>query len=540
MSLNASPVYSLLLLIAAILSFGIMLTAWRRRHQDPCASFVALFSFGTFLWSLTYAIHWTPIPRPSPFFWVDVTYFGVVIVPTAFFAFTLCYTDRSSWLNRRTLPLLAMEPLLTLFFLWTDATFGLFFAGKRQAADAVIYDGSLWFWFHVVYSYSLILAGVTLLGRAFFSSPRAYRGQIGMLLLGALIPFVVNAFALLVYNPTPNLDLTPITFSLTGVLLAIGILRFRFLDIRPIALRLLFMNLRDAVIVVDERKRVIEANPAAHQLFEPQLPSLLGRTIDEIKALLLGFPEHLWERVEVQAECSLPGPPLRYYEVSITPLVDRKNVYRGRLFTLREITARKEVELQLRAAKDQLEEHVEKIEKLQARLREESIRDALTGLFNRRFFQESLQREIARSKRFNQPISLVLIDLDHFKRVNDTWGHAAGDQVLVHLSNMLTEMVRKGDIVCRYGGEEFIVLLPGAPPHKAALRANQWREAFSRSGVPYERNILLVTFSAGVASFPADGEQVEQVLEAADRRLYRAKVAGRNRVCDSLCEANAA
>jgi diguanylate cyclase (GGDEF)-like protein len=118
------------------------------------------------------------------------------------------------------------------------------------------------------------------------------------------------------------------------------------------------------------------------------------------------------------------------------------------------------------------------IRELHLRLQEQAIRDPLTGLYNRRYLDETLERELSRAKREGYPLSLTMIDLDHFKLVNDTYGHPAGDEVLIALSTLLQSQAREGDIPCRYGGEEFVLVLPRMSLEVASQRAEQWREAF--------------------------------------------------------------
>jgi diguanylate cyclase (GGDEF)-like protein len=187
-------------------------------------------------------------------------------------------------------------------------------------------------------------------------------------------------------------------------------------------------------------------------------------------------------------------------------------------------------EAEVRQANEQLRLQLTEIETLQAQLREQAIRDPLTGLFNRRYLIETLDREIAQAVRAATPLSIMMIDLDHFKKINDTYGHKAGDLMLQTLGTLLAAKTRDGDIACRYGGEEFVIVLPGASLTIARQRAEHLRTTFQELRVTYNQQILRATLSAGVASFPLNGADGEAVLQDADKALYIAKSTGRNRV----------
>jgi diguanylate cyclase (GGDEF)-like protein len=169
--------------------------------------------------------------------------------------------------------------------------------------------------------------------------------------------------------------------------------------------------------------------------------------------------------------------------------------------------------------------------RLRETLRDQSIRDPLTGLFNRRFMEESLEREMQRAVRKNHPVSVLFIDLDHFKRFNDTFGHDAGDFVLRTVADLFRRLFRVDDVICRYGGEEFGIILPESSLENAVIRANAVREAAKRMEMRYKNHSLgTVTLSVGVATFPEHGETSEELLKAADQCLYTSKAGGRDQV----------
>lgn len=168
---------------------------------------------------------------------------------------------------------------------------------------------------------------------------------------------------------------------------------------------------------------------------------------------------------------------------------------------------------------------------LRENLKQQSIRDSLTGLFNRRYLEETLERELLRAQRKEYPIGVMMIDIDHFKDFNDIHGHSAGDTILAQVGKFLKQSLRSSDIACRYGGEEFTLILPEANLEQTAARAEKIRLAVKSLTYPQGTKPLPgITFSIGVALFPDHGENSSAILASADRALYRAKKEGRDRV----------
>jgi len=177
---------------------------------------------------------------------------------------------------------------------------------------------------------------------------------------------------------------------------------------------------------------------------------------------------------------------------------------------------------------------------LRETLREQSIRDPLTRLFNRRFLEESLDRELELAKRKKQSIAIIFMDLDHFKRFNDNFGHDAGDMVLQSLADLLRTFFRATDICCRFGGEEFAIILPESSAQEAAARANALRCKVKRLRLQYKHeNLGPLSLSAGVASFPEHASASDELLKVADRCLYESKAGGRDVVTVASIKASA-
>ena len=167
---------------------------------------------------------------------------------------------------------------------------------------------------------------------------------------------------------------------------------------------------------------------------------------------------------------------------------------------------------------------------LQNKLLDQSIHDPLTGLYNRRYLQDALSRELILAGRHHHPVSVVMGDLDHFKLVNDLYGHMAGDEVLRYFGDLLKRHARGSDIYCRYGGEEFLLVLPQMTKDDAVRRAEQVRSAVATAPVLYGTSPITVTASFGIATFPNDGYTGDELIAAADKAMYAAKESGRNRI----------
>lgn len=217
-------------------------------------------------------------------------------------------------------------------------------------------------------------------------------------------------------------------------------------------------------------------------------------------------------------------------EVVASFLLDEAGTPVALLGIARNNAERRAAEAQLLAANERLRQQLDEIGKLQEALQEQAIRDSLTGCFNRRYLDETLERELWRARREGYPLAVVILDLDHFKQINDTYGHLAGDEVLRVLADRLRGDIRHEDVLCRYGGEEFVVLMPRMPLTTAAERAERWRASIAAIRVRFGSFELHFTSSAGVAAYPDHARMPDDLMHCADLALYQAKDAGRNRV----------
>jgi diguanylate cyclase (GGDEF)-like protein/PAS domain S-box-containing protein len=283
--------------------------------------------------------------------------------------------------------------------------------------------------------------------------------------------------------------------------------------------------------VVDAHDRVLDVNGVAEKWLGKSRHEMIGHDPIEVFREWPQLLNRFFFTESTREEVEIFGTPPLMLEVIITPLHDEQTMeLRGRVILAYDITERKQLENELKNTNKILMAKILEVEFLKEKLQEQAIRDPLTGVFNRRFLAESLDKEISKAERENTPVSIIMMDVDFFKEFNDRFGHKCGDIVLQDLANFLTENSRQGDIVCRYGGEEFVILMPNATLRDAYERAETWRREYTARVIHHGGKELGISFSAGVASFPLHGTSGESILYAADDALYRSKNEGRNKV----------
>ncbi len=242
------------------------------------------------------------------------------------------------------------------------------------------------------------------------------------------------------------------------------------------------------------------------------------------------FYENLWETILAGKnwygvfQNKKKNGDLYWEKASISPIFDADN-------KITHFVAVKEDITQQREAERKLQEHVKQIEDLQKTLKQQALRDPLTDLYNRRYLNEILKQEFPRAERENYPISIILIDLDHLKEINDLGGHATGDYALRVLAAQLRILTRRADTVCRQGGDEFAIIMPKTTSKDAFARTLELHKKMKEITLLHKAGqTLRITFSAGIATYPMHGENSRKILDHADEALYLAKRKGRNRV----------
>ncbi len=294
-----------------------------------------------------------------------------------------------------------------------------------------------------------------------------------------------------------------------------------------------------SIMIVSKEGVIQEVNPKFLELSGFSKEETIGATpsIQRSGFHSQAFYKSLWSTILAGKEWrgvfknKKKNGELYWEKASISPVFNEKKELTHFVAVKEDITEQKEAHKKQTATNRQLKEQIKKINTLQETLKKQALRDPLTGLHNRRYMDEMLIKEFARAKRGEYPLSIVLLDMDNLKEFNDNGGHITGDHALKTLASQLKIFTRQEDTVCRYGGDEFAVILPKTTGKDAFSRAQELRERMMDLTLLYRaEKTLQITFSAGIATFPTHGETVDEIFNFADVALYRAKLKGRNHV----------
>jgi len=509
---NIYGVFVTATLLAAIISLIVAVFAVRRRHV-PGAGALSAMMFAAAFWCATYAGELLATTEAAKDAWARAEYIGIVLIGPCWLLFSLRYTGKLQRKGWATPALLFVIPAATLVLALGGADFGLVWADAGMVrfggVDVFQVVHGPWFWVHVSYSYGCLLIGAVVLMTTVLAEVKPLTRQGGLMVLAVALPWLANVLTLFVAQPKAGLDLTPPCIALSGAIAALSLSRYGALQVFPgmvpVARDIVVQGMRDGVIVLGRNGVVLSANRAAERLLAVDEGSLAGQSVRD---RLAGMPDAAGPaggdtsgRREYSFETILgPEDDRRYLEVFVSPLAVNP-LTPGLVMSMRDVTER---------------------HRLQEELEHRALHDELTGLPNRALLRAHLKELLALQRRDGGQLALLMLDLDRFKEINDTFGHAAGDVVLQTAGERLRGALRESDLVARLGGDEFAVILTGSAGEVAAGVADTLRESIS-APISIHMRRFSVGASVGIAVGPQDGEDEDLLMQHADVALYLAK-----------------
>ena len=506
-------VLTIILVVTGLSQIVLALYAGSRKPPGAVRVFVSLMT-AMALYTLGHAMELNDVTLPGKLFWSRVQYIGIPFIPPLYLLVCLNIAGLEGRVRGWKQALLFPVPMLTSVMAITNSFHCLYYAswslGDLAGIPVLILTRGPFYYVHMIYSTIMFITMAFLAFRYMSWKNHLFRAQAMVILSGSVLAWLVYAVYLGGFVPR-GLDINPLGFSAISFLLAVALFRYRLFDILPVARESVLDQMPDGFIVFDMADRLVDFNPSASSVIPTLERDALGKAARDVLSVFPDALRALDENLpDVLSEAVVLDEVEHYYRCRLTSVMDRSGKMYGRALILSDVTEQIMLLRQMTVF---------------------ASYDFLTGVHNRRYFIESCEREISRAKRTSASFSVIMMDLDHFKKVNDTYGHDAGDWVLKSAVDRCRECLRGSDIMGRWGGEEFALFLAETLPSQGEHIAERLRAAIASSVINHRGVEIRVTASFGVTgSDGARDERLEDMIRVADSALYRAKTEGRDRV----------
>jgi diguanylate cyclase (GGDEF)-like protein len=488
----------------------VYLAAWAHlRSRVSAAREFSWLMVSVVIYTLGYSIEISRTDLSGILDAIRFEYLGIAMVPALMLIFSLRFTEKK--LRWYAYGLILVIPFITIAMVFTVEYHSWFYIQPSVIQGAlfpvVSFQRGPWYYVHFIYLQAAPAASAVLLILHAVRAGAKYRKQVILIAIGSCIPLLAGI--LYVIGLFQGIDPAPFSLSLTGIVLSIALFKFGLFELVPAARERALDSIRDGFLVVDRYGRLQDLNRAGWRL--PGASEFkIGDFLPEHNALAIHLHplfENSSDRVEFSMDTAESG--LLYFHGSAYPIMTQTGVPEGTAILISDVTENAG---------------------LLRRLNQIASTDELTGILNRRSLIQLGEFELSRAIQAGTPIGVMMIDLDHFKRINDLHGHAVGDEVLRHVVACFRKGLRANDIFGRYGGEEFVVFLPRTDLQTTLHVAERLREKLAESNL-VDGQTIQMTASFGVhSSVPDPGSKIDGLLNTADLALYKAKANGRNRV----------
>ncbi len=515
--MNGRIVIVTTLILAALVLFLLGLAAWLRRSTGKSAIFLAICMWAVAIYSFGYGMELLSNNLSQAEFWIRFEHWGIQLIAPTWLLFALSVSGYEKRIKPVIIIALAVIPLYLFLTAQTLGWLNLAHHNPRMDFSGPFpiftYDRNIWNYIAIGY-YSLCIAASTVVFViAYINSVPVVKKNALIYLLGSIPAWA----GLILHNLglSGDIDLTPLLLGVSGLFFVYGFTKLRMLEIIPLARDVIFENMGTGVLILDREDRIVDFNPALHDIFPNIVRKAVGASIyttfpndPSLLNLIRGAETG---RIELRFD---EGKGFAYYRANSTNIKDKRDRTIGKIVNFYEYTKEKQL--------------LEELESL-------ASHDGLTGIYNRQQFMKLAEKEIKRHDRYGGNLSMIMLDLDKFKKINDTFGHAAGDAALQLVAETFSKMIRQSDILARIGGEEFVLLLPETTLEAAQSLAERLRNALASKLVDFEDQAFSFTASFGISGMNSDmSMSLQDLYRIADRALYRAKELGGNAVCVNI------
>lgn len=486
--------------LTSIIMMGCVLFSAYRMRDKQAATELFVTSLFMILWAVGSFAEVISTTFVMKVVWRNITQIGVFMTPVATLLFILVYADYVKRYRSLITCIAYTYQTLAVLLILTDYWHHAVRLSVSLENQVVVVAPTVLGNFLVSGNFLLMFISLVLTIVAALSSLKESRKQVYSVLLGMLVS-LVYALVKVVSNER-FMQMVPISgvFALSGLFMLLGINRYDLLKLTPLAYEQTFRFLGDGIVVCSSDARVVDANPAAR--------TMLGISLSEIEEHLKNTVSH-WHKLVMEGRQTYFSLQLhdRFLHADLYPFTNKRMELVGSVILVKDITI---------------------LEQQRILLTQRAERDGLTGLYNRQTFIELVEGDLAGTR---HEVHLLYFDIDHFKLINDTYGHRGGDYVLTELGRILAQWAQKGSLIGRFGGEEFVVFSSSIDADQARTRAEEFRQLVAQHSFQYDGMQLHITISLGLAS--AATTSFDVLYHLADTLLYKAKTAGRNRLCSS-------
>ncbi|NLM84721.1 MAG: diguanylate cyclase [Clostridiales bacterium] len=442
-------------------------------------------------------------------FWNQIQYLGLPFGPVLWLLVSIYYTKVDASLKIRLEILLFVIPVVT-FVLRLTNPWHHFFYTNMGVYETLGYRGLYvewgpWYYFNILYTKLCLIATVVIYSAAYQKNKVSFtRSHFSIFLLASLLPLAGIALVLIFFNEL-SVDYSAVFMPVSLFTIGLGIVRYDFLEIRTLARETIFEKNHEGMVVLGPGRRIIDYNKAAKDFFETLNIPLATCPIEQILDQKPELYEIFSSENSRDFSLTIDGEE-RFFKVDALPLGEPDDKGTKMLKSIRDVTEER---------------------RIQEKLKILATTDSLSGLNNRAEFMSLVQKELESAKESGEELALLIMDVDNFKAINDTFGHAAGDEVIRHMGNIIRSSFRKTDIPGRIGGEEFAVVLKNATLEEAKMVAEQVRAIIESLKVVYWKQEIRFTVSIGVAALRGSARainNIEDIFKMADDMLYKAKI----------------